>query len=112
MSGPEALNPSPAASQIESPTENESNTTTISNLKEDAGAAVALAERATLLANLGDTTQTRDPATAAESKGNGQSDQFARFQIDAPSCDNCGSITVRNGNCYLCHNCGNRMGCS
>ncbi|MCI0356872.1 MAG: vitamin B12-dependent ribonucleotide reductase [Planctomycetaceae bacterium] len=41
-----------------------------------------------------------------------QRDQFARFQLDAPSCDNCGSITVRNGNCYLCHNCGNSMGCS
>lgn len=41
-----------------------------------------------------------------------QSEQFARFQSDAPSCDNCGSITVRNGNCYLCHNCGNSMGCS
>jgi ribonucleoside-diphosphate reductase alpha chain len=41
-----------------------------------------------------------------------RSEQFARFQSDAPSCDNCGSITVRNGNCYLCHNCGNSMGCS
>jgi ribonucleoside-diphosphate reductase alpha chain len=41
-----------------------------------------------------------------------RSDQFARFQLDAPSCDNCGAITVRNGNCYLCHNCGNSMGCS
>jgi ribonucleoside-diphosphate reductase alpha chain len=38
--------------------------------------------------------------------------QFAKFQIDAPACDNCGAITVRNGNCYLCHNCGNSMGCS
>jgi ribonucleoside-diphosphate reductase alpha chain len=41
-----------------------------------------------------------------------QSEQFARFQLDAPSCDNCGSITVRSGNCYLCYNCGNSMGCS
>jgi len=41
-----------------------------------------------------------------------QSEQFARFQSDAPACDNCGAITVRNGNCYLCHNCGNSMGCS
>jgi ribonucleoside-diphosphate reductase alpha chain len=41
-----------------------------------------------------------------------RSEQFAKFQLDAPSCDNCGSITVRNGNCYLCHNCGNSMGCS
>ena len=40
------------------------------------------------------------------------SDQFASFQTDAPACDNCGAITVRNGNCYLCHNCGNSMGCS
>ena len=38
--------------------------------------------------------------------------QFAAFQEDAPSCDRCGAITVRNGNCYLCHNCGNSMGCS
>ncbi len=42
----------------------------------------------------------------------GRHEQFAGFQSDAPSCDNCGSITVRNGNCYLCHNCGNSMGCS
>jgi ribonucleoside-diphosphate reductase alpha chain len=56
-------------------------------------------------------------ATASKLRidGNGpavRSDQFARFQLDAPSCDNCGAITVRNGNCYLCHNCGNSMGCS
>jgi ribonucleoside-diphosphate reductase alpha chain len=42
----------------------------------------------------------------------GQREQFASFQADAPSCDNCGAITVRTGNCYLCHNCGNSMGCS
>jgi ribonucleoside-diphosphate reductase alpha chain len=41
-----------------------------------------------------------------------RSEQFSKFQMDAPSCDNCGAITVRNGNCYLCHNCGNSMGCS
>lgn len=41
-----------------------------------------------------------------------RSRQFAQFQLDAPACDNCGAITVRNGNCYLCHNCGNSMGCS
>lgn len=43
---------------------------------------------------------------------NSRDGQFASFQSDAPSCDNCGSITVRNGNCYLCHNCGASMGCS
>jgi len=41
-----------------------------------------------------------------------RSEQFALFQSDAPACDNCGAITVRNGNCYLCHNCGQSMGCS
>ncbi|MBN2293138.1 MAG: vitamin B12-dependent ribonucleotide reductase, partial [Pirellulales bacterium] len=41
-----------------------------------------------------------------------QTNQFASFQQDAPACDNCGSITVRSGNCYLCHNCGASMGCS
>ena len=41
-----------------------------------------------------------------------RSEQFASFQTDAPTCDNCGAITVRNGNCYLCHNCGSSMGCS
>lgn len=38
--------------------------------------------------------------------------QFAHFGDDAPACDICGSITVRNGTCYKCFNCGNSMGCS
>ncbi len=38
--------------------------------------------------------------------------QFSHFQEDAPACDVCGSITVRNGNCYKCHNCGSSLGCS
>jgi ribonucleoside-diphosphate reductase alpha chain len=41
-----------------------------------------------------------------------RNEQFASFQTDAPSCDRCGAITVRSGNCYLCYNCGNSMGCS
>ena len=66
-----------------------------------AGATTATAERPSLATML-------DPASAL----NPRSDQFASFQSDAPSCDRCGAITVRNGNCYLCHNCGNSMGCS
>jgi ribonucleoside-diphosphate reductase alpha chain len=31
---------------------------------------------------------------------------------DAPMCDTCGHITVRNGACYKCLNCGASMGCS
>ena len=38
--------------------------------------------------------------------------QFTHFQEDAPACDVCGAITVRNGNCYKCFNCGSSLGCS
>jgi len=38
--------------------------------------------------------------------------QFSHYQEDAPACDVCGSITVRNGNCYKCYNCGTSLGCS
>ncbi len=31
---------------------------------------------------------------------------------DAPLCDTCGHITVRNGSCYRCMNCGDSKGCS
>jgi ribonucleoside-diphosphate reductase alpha chain len=40
------------------------------------------------------------------------SSQFEHFSDDAPACDICGAITVRNGTCYKCYNCGNSMGCS
>ena len=51
-------------------------------------------------------------AAVSEENTTDRSQQFAAFQADAPVCDNCGAITVRNGNCHLCHNCGNSMGCS
>ena len=34
------------------------------------------------------------------------------LQQDAPSCQDCGSIMVRNGSCYKCMNCGATSGCS
>ena len=58
-----------------------------------------------LLARAGIMPKDAGPTTA-------RSEQFADFQSDAPACDGCGSITVRAGNCYLCHNCGSSMGCS
>jgi ribonucleoside-diphosphate reductase alpha chain len=72
-------------------------TTTPGNGGPATGADVALLERA---------------GVSMAQSGGTRADQFARFQTDAPTCDNCGAITVRNGNCYLCHNCGNSMGCS
>ena len=38
--------------------------------------------------------------------------QLSEMMGDAPFCDNCGHITVRNGSCYRCLNCGNSLGCS
>ncbi|MET0389565.1 MAG: adenosylcobalamin-dependent ribonucleoside-diphosphate reductase, partial [Polyangiales bacterium] len=40
------------------------------------------------------------------------SEQLGEMMGDAPMCDNCGHITVRNGACYKCLNCGSSMGCS
>jgi ribonucleoside-diphosphate reductase alpha chain len=37
---------------------------------------------------------------------------MSQMQSDAPACDACGTITVRNGTCYKCLNCGASMGCS
>jgi ribonucleoside-diphosphate reductase alpha chain len=31
---------------------------------------------------------------------------------DAPACRQCGNITLRNGTCYMCPNCGTTTGCS
>jgi ribonucleoside-diphosphate reductase alpha chain len=71
------------------------------------GATAVLSDRAVLLEKAGLKMAVDPSASATDREG-----QFASFQIDAPACDNCGAITVRNGNCYLCHNCGNSMGCS
>ncbi len=38
--------------------------------------------------------------------------QLEDMMGDAPVCDACGHITVRNGACYKCLNCGNSLGCS
>lgn len=37
---------------------------------------------------------------------------FAQNNEDAPLCAECGSITVRNGSCYKCMECGSTTGCS
>lgn len=48
-----------------------------------------------------------------ESKAsNALSHHLSEMMGDAPSCTDCGHITVRNATCYKCLNCGNSMGCS
>ena len=55
------------------------------------------------------TTATSDSAT---DPANVLDRQLSYVQSDAPFCDVCGHITIRNGACYKCLNCGNSMGCS
>ena len=50
---------------------------------------------------------THDPAAEG-----GQPAMLGKFSGDAPFCDHCGHITIRNGTCFRCLNCGNSMGCS
>ena len=62
-------------------------------------------------------------ATSAPGNGNGRSGNGEHHrsgsltgmiinQLDAPSCPKCGHITVRNGACFKCLNCGESLGCS
>jgi ribonucleoside-diphosphate reductase alpha chain len=51
-------------------------------------------------------------ATAiVETKG-GSGPATWQQESDAPACHECGSIMVRSGACYKCHNCGATSGCS
>ncbi len=43
---------------------------------------------------------------------NAMNAQAAAAMGDAPPCSVCGAITVRNGTCYRCFNCGASQGCS
>ena len=81
--------------------------TSMNKPKNGGVSATGLSDRAKLLEKAG-----LKPAVDPSAKASDRGEQFAAFQIDAPVCDGCGAITVRNGNCYLCHNCGNSMGCS
>ncbi len=54
-----------------------------------------------------------------KSNGNGNGHNRAREltamitnQQDAPACQSCGHVAVRNGACYKCLNCGESLGCS
>ena len=52
------------------------------------------------------------PVGLADRSASALDAQLEDMMGDAPVCDGCGHITVRNGACYKCLNCGNSMGCS
>ncbi len=53
----------------------------------------------------------RDDAPYTSSVGS-INQHLSKMMGDAPICDSCGHVTVRNGTCYRCLNCGSSMGCS
>ncbi len=54
-----------------------------------------------------------EPLPSSRRKAAGAQDELlGSLSGDAPFCDGCGHITVRNGTCFKCLNCGNSMGCS
>ena len=58
------------------------------------------------------TASASSSATIVSSERAALDAQLEEMMGDAPVCDVCGHITVRNGACYKCLNCGNSMGCS
>jgi ribonucleoside-diphosphate reductase alpha chain len=56
--------------------------------------------------------QKSDPPDPTRAAARAQDELLGKLSGDAPFCDTCGHITVRNGTCYKCLNCGNSMGCS
>ena len=52
-------------------------------------------------------------AVLSEASADGKSErELMGTSADAPVCKSCGNITLRNGTCYMCPNCGSTTGCS
>jgi len=49
---------------------------------------------------------------AVTSQNSAELKKLLGTSADAPACRNCGNITLRNGTCYMCPNCGTTTGCS
>jgi ribonucleoside-diphosphate reductase alpha chain len=75
------------------------------SLASDPTPSIAVAARGL---DSGAASQSRRQSSGADSSHT----WLAQMQSDAPPCDECGAITVRNGACFKCLNCGNSMGCS
>jgi ribonucleoside-diphosphate reductase alpha chain len=88
--------------------------------KAAAGGAPSAASSATPAAPAAPASAAQAPAGPAparprdEARGSegGPEAQLGKIPGDAPLCDNCGHITIRNGTCFKCLNCGTSMGCS
>jgi ribonucleoside-diphosphate reductase alpha chain len=90
---------------------------------EKAGAAVATVRPAAKVEAPGEQPAARSGDAAVATKprlevvrggagGDADIQSVIQNQDDAPVCTDCGSIMIRNGACYKCHNCGATSGCS
>ncbi len=59
-----------------------------------------------------DTPHSEEGTPTPPLKNKKKSPHAFNLQSDAPSCQDCGAIMVRNGSCYKCLNCGGTTGCS
>lgn len=95
----------------------------IANASKVAERSTVVISKATQTAASSDGLQTASPSgavvpitTAKRPKEQGHKSavdaHFSSMMGDAPFCDQCGHVTIRNGACYKCMNCGNSMGCS
>ncbi|MBI2884926.1 MAG: vitamin B12-dependent ribonucleotide reductase [Candidatus Omnitrophica bacterium] len=81
-------------------------------------AAQAQNESAAAASAAAPSAETKAPEAPARAPSSGasplerQEKQTFVAQADAPACVDCGSLMVRNGNCYKCGNCGSTSGCS
>jgi ribonucleoside-diphosphate reductase alpha chain len=89
--------PSPVQHRIEDPSDTKAHKDMTASLPPPAEASAQLA-----------LPEAQSPANP----GDALSQSLDELMGDAPVCDNCGHITVRNGSCYRCLNCGNSLGCS
>ncbi|OIO37607.1 MAG: ribonucleoside-diphosphate reductase, adenosylcobalamin-dependent [Candidatus Omnitrophica bacterium CG1_02_46_14] len=54
----------------------------------------------------------KSPESSGGENAGALNEHLGQMMGDAPFCSLCGHVTVRNGACYRCLNCGNSMGCS
>jgi len=108
MNAPRREPKADAPAESESPRLSETKRSTSEATSESSGEVVIVAKSTT--------TRTRSDAGGAEFEVRSEtavlSAAMRDCQGDAPACDACGAITVRNGACYKCLNCGHSMGCS
>ena len=88
-------------------------------MDEEAAPAIAVVAAPHAAASAGAGLQTASTAAGvvvnladAKRQPSSVGSHLSNMMGDAPFCDQCGHVTVRNGACYKCLNCGNSMGCS